>query len=262
VRHDRRGCGLSDWDVPPVGFTDWVTDLEAVVAAHGGDRFALLGVSDGAAVALAFAARHPERVSRLVLHGAWGRPGARTTWGQPADTTFDDLREAATSAPVAARMRQVEDQVDLAPLLGRVRCPTLLLHAERDPEVPLAEAAWLAAQLADARLVPLDSDRHLPRASEAAWSQWLREVRGFLPGEPDGSSPLATLTPREREVLDLLAQGRDNATIADTLGLGIKTVRNHVSNVYRKLHTGTRERTAACARDAGFGRTFRPGTWV
>jgi DNA-binding CsgD family transcriptional regulator len=156
-------------------------------------------------------------------------------------------------------MRKIEDAVDLTAVLDRVRCPTLLLHAARDPEVPVAEAEWLVSRLFDARLVPLDSDHHLPQASEAAWPRWLREVRGFLPREPDASSPLATLTARETEVVDLLTQGRDNTAIAEALGLGMKTVRNHVSNVYRKLGTGTRERTAVLAHDAGLGRTFRPG---
>lgn len=259
VRHDRRGCGLSAWDVTAPTLADWVTDLEAVVEAHGLERFAMLGISDGAAVALAFAARHPQRVSRLVLHGAWVRPGVRSPRMAEADG-LADLREAATSAPMAERMRKIEDAVDLTPLLDRVRCPTLLLHAAGDPEVPLTEAEWLVSRLFDARLVPLGSSHHLPQASEAAWPQWLREVRGFLPQEPDASSPLATLTERETAVVDLLTQGRDNTAIAQALGLGMKTVRNHVSNIYRKLGTGNRERTALLAYDAGLGRTFRPGS--
>jgi DNA-binding NarL/FixJ family response regulator len=126
--------------------------------------------------------------------------------------------------------------------------------------VPLAEAEWLVSRLFDARLVPLASAHHLPQASEVAWPQWLREVRSFLPREPDTSSPLARLTARETEVVDLLTQGRDNTAIAQALGLGMKTVRNHVSNVYRKLGTGNRQRTALLACDAGLGRTFRPGS--
>ena len=257
VRHDRRGCGLSDWDVPPARFDDWVDDLAAVVEATGHERFALFGVSDGAAVALAYAARHPTRVSHLVLHGAWARPGVRCSWPGRADPALDDLREVATTAANARHMQQVEAGVDLDDLATRVRCPPLLLHAIDDPEVPLAEAARLAACLPDARLVTLPGMHHLPLADEAAWSLWLREVRAFLPREPDARSPMAALSARERDVLDLLARGCDNPAIAETLGLGEKTVRNHVSNVYRKLGTGNRVRTAQCAREAGLGATFR-----
>ena len=259
VRHDRRGCGLSAWDVPPPRFDDWVTDLEALADGLELDRFVLLGVSDGAAVALAYAARHPTRVSRLVLHGAWARPDVRCTWPSRAEPALDDLREVATTAAMARRMHQVERAVDLTPVLDAVRCPTLLLHAQDDPEVPLAEAEHLAGRLRDARLVALPGIHHLPQAHEAAWPLWLREVRDFLPREPDAWSPLAALTPRERDVADLIAQGRENPGIAEALGLGMKTVRNHVSNVYRKLGTGNRVRTAQCARDAGLGATFRPG---
>jgi len=259
VRHDRRGCGLSTRNVAVVSLDAWVTDLEAVVAARGLDRFPLLGISEGALVALAYAARHPQRVSRLVLHGAWGRPGARAGCAVPDGDGMADLQELAVSPALSSRMREVEDAADLAPVLGRVMCPTLLLHAAADPRVPIAEARWLADQLRDARVVGLDSDNHLLQPSEPAWDQWLSEVRRFLPGEPDASSPMARLTAREREILDLLAQGRDNPTIASILNLGAKTVRNHVSNLYRKLGSATRGQAVASARDAGFGCTFRPG---
>lgn len=262
VRHDRRGCGLSDWDVPGVSLDGWVADLEAVVTARGLDRFPLLGVSDGALVALAYAARHPGRVSRLVLHGAWARNGGRVACLFPAGHGAADLREVATSTALSARMRKVEDAVDLTAQLDRVTCPTLLLHATDDPEVPVAEALWLAARLHDAHLVTLDSANHLLQPNEAAWDRWLLEVRRFLPREPEGSSPFARLTARELDIVDLLAQGRDNAAIARVLDLGIKTVRNHVSNLYRKLGTANRGRTVAIAREAGFGRTFRPGPGV
>jgi len=259
VRHDRRGCGLSERDVAAVSLDGWVADLEAVVAARGLDRFPLLGVSEGALVALAYAARHPHRVNRLVLHGAWARPGARAACPFPGGHGAADLRELAVSAALSSRIREVEDGVDLAPLLDRVTCPTLLLHATADPEVPIAEARWLAGQLSDAQVVALDSANHMLQPSEPAWDHWLSEVRRFLPREPDVSSPVARLTAREREILDLLAQGRDNPTIASTLNLGTKTVRNHVSNLYRKLGSATRRQAMASAREAGFGRTFRPG---
>jgi pimeloyl-ACP methyl ester carboxylesterase len=73
IRYDERGCGLSDWDAPDFTFDDWVADLESVVEALGLERFPLLGVSQGGAVAVAYAARHPERVSHLVLCSAYTR---------------------------------------------------------------------------------------------------------------------------------------------------------------------------------------------
>ena len=95
VRYDERGCGMSDWNVDHFRFDDWVDDLELVVDAAGLDRFPLLGVSQGAAVAVAFAARHPERVSRLILAGAYGRGRLVRA------TTEEQRREAALDLEVA-----------------------------------------------------------------------------------------------------------------------------------------------------------------
>jgi pimeloyl-ACP methyl ester carboxylesterase len=82
IRYDERGCGLSDWNVADQSFDAWLRDLEMVVEANGLDRFALLGISQGAAVAIAYAVAHPERVTHLVLHGGYARGRTRppTCW--------------------------------------------------------------------------------------------------------------------------------------------------------------------------------------
>ena len=95
LRYDERGCGLSDLDADEFSIDAWVRDLAAVVDAAGLDRFPLLGISQGAAVAIEFAARHPERVSKLVLYGAWQR-------GRPARPVAEQKREASLMLELAA----------------------------------------------------------------------------------------------------------------------------------------------------------------
>ena len=73
VRYDERGCGLSDWNVEDLSFEAWLRDLELVVDATGLERFPLLGISQGASIAIAYAVKYPERVSHLVLHGGYAR---------------------------------------------------------------------------------------------------------------------------------------------------------------------------------------------
>jgi pimeloyl-ACP methyl ester carboxylesterase/DNA-binding CsgD family transcriptional regulator len=218
LRYDSRGCGLSDMLHAAAGLEYWLQDLQTVVQAAGSARFALLGISQGAAVALAYAARHPERVSRLVLHGGWacGRlvrePSAAAAeeahtlvrlaeigWGR-ADAAFRQLfttqlipkasrqqqaqfnemqRQAARPEQAAALMRAC-DRLDVSTLLAHVRCPVLVLHSRHDRRVPLDEGRRLAAALPDAEFVSLDSSNHLLVDTEPAWSRWLTHVQEFL----------------------------------------------------------------------------------
>jgi pimeloyl-ACP methyl ester carboxylesterase/DNA-binding winged helix-turn-helix (wHTH) protein len=218
IRYDERGCGLSDWDVERFRFSDWVDDLEQVVDTVGLDRFPLLGVSQGAAVAIAFAVRHPERVSRLVLWGGYGRGRlvrsstpeerreaaldlelARVGWGRddatfrqvftsqflPTGTReqwdlFNELQRRTTSPDNAVRFLEVFAEIDVTELATEVRCPTLILHARDDLRVPLASARELAALIPASRLVPLNSPNHILTADEPAWPLFLGEVARFL----------------------------------------------------------------------------------
>jgi pimeloyl-ACP methyl ester carboxylesterase/DNA-binding CsgD family transcriptional regulator len=292
VRYDERGCGLSDWNVADLSFEAWVHDLETVVDKLGIERFPLLGISQGASIAVAFAVRYPERVSHLILYGGYGRGRLRRAvtpdqrdeaemmnrlaelgWGQenPAFrqffTTqfipggspeqhlwFNELERISTSPRNAGRFMRVFNDIDVVADLPRVSCPTLVLHATCDARVAFDEGRLIAGLIPGARLVPIESKNHLLLESEPGWQRWLDEVRRFLPTMRQADAEFAALTPRELDLLELLAQGRDNAQIAAYLGLSGKTVRNHITSIFAKLEVDNRARAVVVARDAGFGR--------
>ncbi|MSO46130.1 MAG: alpha/beta fold hydrolase [Acidobacteria bacterium] len=205
VRWDERGCGLSDWNVEDLSIEAWVRDQEAVIDAAGLDRFVLLGISQGGAVAAAYAARHPERVSHLVLCGAYSRGArhrgdprdmeARTAflnltrlgWGQnnPAFrqlfTTrfipdagpdemqwFNDLQRLSTSPENAVRLMDAFSRVDVRPVLGDITVPTIVFHSQHDGVVPFDEGRLLTAGIRGSTFVPLPSRNHLLLEREPA----------------------------------------------------------------------------------------------
>lgn len=281
VRYDERGFGLSEWDVADFSLERRLADLETLVEATGLDRFAVLGMSGGAPVALAYAHAHPERVSRMVLYGGMATGGLqqgddaaeeaflamiRAGWARP-DPLFrrvftssfipganeeqmrwmDELQRTSTNTENAVCSRIARHQVDVAPLLAEVVVPTLVLHAEGDRVAP----DWgpkLAAEIPDARLVMLESANHVLLAEEPAWPVFRQEVAAFL-GEERGAVPVSNLSAREREILLLAADGLDNAAIAGELTLSVRTVERHFQNVYLKLGlSGRTARAAAVAR--------------
>jgi pimeloyl-ACP methyl ester carboxylesterase/DNA-binding CsgD family transcriptional regulator len=292
IRYDERGCGLSDWDVEDLSFEAWVQDLETVAQATGLSRFPLLGSSQGAPIAIAYAVRHPEHVSRLVLHGAYARgflkrnptPEKREEaetmiklaeigWGKenPAfrqffttlfipDGTpeqhkwFNELERVSTSPQVAARFFRVLNEIDVSGIVPQVACPTLVSHSRQDARVPFEEGRLVASLIPGARFVPLESRNHIVLDHEGEWKRWVGEMLAFLADGPV-SGAFAALTPRERELVGLIAQGLDNAQCAARLGMSDKTVRNHVAHLYSKLEIENRARLIVLARDAGFGRT-------
>ncbi|HSR42879.1 MAG TPA: alpha/beta fold hydrolase, partial [Longimicrobiales bacterium] len=195
----------------------WVEDLEAVVDAAGLERFPVLGIPQGGPVGIAFAARHPERVSRLVLYGSymvgwkqrgspefrrreeallqlisdgWGRenPAFRQVFtsmflpeGTPEQMEwFNELQRRTASPEVAARLEEEFGGIDVRDLLGEVRCPVLVLHARHDEVIPFDAGRDLAAGIPDARFVPLESQNHVLLEDEPAWARFLEEVRSFL----------------------------------------------------------------------------------
>lgn len=218
VRYDERGCGLSDWHVPDFDLDTWVDDLELVVDAVGLEKFPLLGVSQGGAVAIAYAVRHPERVTRMVLAGAYSRgrlARARTRqeheeaeldlqlgrhgWRHDNPTfrqvfacqflpdadrahwdAFTDLIKATTSTRNIVRFLEVFARLDVSALAPKVRCPSLILHSRGDLRVPREQAQDLAALLPDSRLRFLDSRNHILTEHEPAWPAFLAEVDDFL----------------------------------------------------------------------------------
>ena len=192
LRYDERGCGMSDWDVDRFDFDAWVEDLEVVVDSAGLDRFPLLGVSQGGAVAVAFAVRHPERVTRMVLYGSYARGRtlraesaragtrrldlelARVGWGATtrrsarcsrrsssptaAGADWDELNELqrrTTSPENAVRFLETFADIDVTGEAPKVRCPTLIVHARDDHRVPASAARELAALIPDSRFVLL-----------------------------------------------------------------------------------------------------------
>ena len=217
IRYDARGNGLSDWNVDDISFDSFVRDLETVVDAAGVERFALLGISQGCAISIAYAVRHPERVTHLVLYGGYARGRRnrgspeeieqeeamltlmRLGWGQenPAfrqiftsrfmpDAAmeqvqwFNDLQRMTTSPENAVRIREVTNYVDVTDLLAKVTVPTLVLHCRNEEVAPFDEGRRMAAMIPGARFVALEGRNHLILEDEPAWHRFLEEVRGFL----------------------------------------------------------------------------------
>ena len=283
VRYDERGCGLSDAEVGEPSVDTWVGDLEAVVDATGLERFALLGVSQGAGIAVAYAARHPERISDLVLYGGYARgrqqrgqreqeealvAAIRAGWATedpafrhlfsmlflphatPAQMAwYDELLRTTASAEAAVRLFEGRGAVDVAATAPRVDARTLVIHARGDRVVPVEEGRLLATLIPDARLVVLDSVNHILLADEPAWEQFVSALGEFLgpPGFPAPVTPAAELSPRELEVLELVAAGLTNEAIAERLSLSVRTVERHLSNVYAKLRLSGKAARAAAA---------------
>ena len=218
VRYDERGCGLSDWDVEDFSVEAWVQDLETVVDILGLKRFPLLGISHGGPIAIAYAIRHPEKVSHLILCGTYARGRyhrnltesqlemlemlfkmIKLGWGQnnpafrqvftshfiPEGTTeqmnwFNDLQRVTTSPDNAIKIRTGFSNIDVSDLASQVTTPTIILHAQDDAAVPFAEGRHLAALIPGARFVPLQGKNHLLLENEPAWPRFLDEVYNFV----------------------------------------------------------------------------------
>jgi pimeloyl-ACP methyl ester carboxylesterase len=223
VRYDQRGNGLSDWNVEDFSLDAFVGDLETVVGAVGLERFPLLGVSQGCRVAVAYAARHPDRVSHLVLYGGaargwkhrsqgarearaglqaliregWGRetPAFRQVFttlfmpgaGPEQAAWFNDLQRVSSSAENAFRLTEAYGDIDVTDLLARVRAPTLVMHATEDAMVPFEEGRRLAAGIPGARFAALEGRNHLLLDDEPAFARFLSETRAFLSVPRPGS---------------------------------------------------------------------------
>jgi pimeloyl-ACP methyl ester carboxylesterase/DNA-binding CsgD family transcriptional regulator len=218
IHADERGSGLSDWEVADVSFEAWVRDLEAVADAVGLQRFPLFAMSQACPVAVAYAARHPERVSRMVFLGGYARGWLkrdlspekaeeekliislmRLGWGRenPAfrqvfamqlfpEATTDELRALETQMRIsvspenAVRLESEMHQVDVRAEARQVTAPTLVLHAHGDEGVPFEEGRLLASLIPRAQFVALDSRNHLVTQQEPAWAQLTEALRSFL----------------------------------------------------------------------------------
>jgi pimeloyl-ACP methyl ester carboxylesterase/DNA-binding winged helix-turn-helix (wHTH) protein len=217
VRYDERGNGLSDWDADDISFDGFVRDLECVVDASGLERFPLFGLSGGAAVGIAYAARNPGRVTHLVLLGAfargrrrrgsqkeieeadalrtlmrvgwgWENPAFRQVFtskfipgGNPEQMQWmNDLQRATTCPENAVRRREAMNDIDLTDLLARIEVPTLVLHCRDDAVVPFDEGRLVAAVIPGSRFVELEGQNHFILDGDPGRQRLLDEVRGFL----------------------------------------------------------------------------------
>jgi DNA-binding winged helix-turn-helix (wHTH) protein/pimeloyl-ACP methyl ester carboxylesterase len=216
VRYDQRGCGLSDWDLSDLAFERFIEDLEAVVDASGHERFVLYATSQGVPVAVEYAARHPERVSHLVILGGyatgrlvrsnaaeveqgeailkliehgWGVSGspflqAFTTMYIPGGNreqvdSLVELQRLTTSSANAVAIRRAVDSFQVADRLDRVAVKTLVVHAANDGVHPVAQGRELAAGIAAAEFVLLDSENHAVLPQEPAWERFFGELQRF-----------------------------------------------------------------------------------
>ena len=218
ICYDERGSGLSDWNAENVSFEAWVRDLEAVVEAAGLRRFPLFAMSQAGAVAVAYAARHPDQVSRLILHGAYARGWLkrdlteeqieeeklmislmRVGWGRenPAfrqvfamqlfpDAPPEQIRaleeqmRLSVSPKNAVRLESEMHRIDVRDLAQQITVPTLVSHSREDQAVPFEEGRLLASLIPRAQFVPLESKNHLLMEQEAAWPKFVAAVRSFL----------------------------------------------------------------------------------
>ena len=252
----------------------------------------------GSAAAIVYAADHAERISRLVVSGAHAHarlarnpPPAKVeetearlklyelgwssetpAYGQfftalhiPDGATeqmraYDDLLRRTTSPANAVNLVRSFQQTDIAASIMNVRCSTLVLHSRGDCIIPFDKGREVAALIPDAQFVALDSRNHILLGTEPAWSQMIAAVEEFLPDAAPRrpALPLDDLTAREREILELVAQGLDNGGIGRRLKISEKTVRNHVSTIMSKLGIANRSQTIVRARDAGLGRAITP----
>ena len=216
-RYDERGNGLSDWNIQDFSFEAWVRDFEQLIETIQLDKFALFGISQGGAVAISYAARHPERVSKLVLCGSfargwtlrnipgeierrnalltlvklgWGKdnPAFRQLWTtlfmpnatpEQADW-FNELQRVTTSPDNAVELMMAAGKINVVDLLPRVQCPTLVLHGREDAAIPISEGRLLAARIPGARFVELPTCNHLVVPPEPSWGLFLQELGKFL----------------------------------------------------------------------------------
>lgn len=225
LRYDPRGCGLSDWSDERLTFEYFVRDLGAVVDAAGLERFPVIGLSQGAAIAIEYAVRNPGRVSHLILYGGYAqgwalrgeesrREGAALTemirigWGRdnPAFRRlfaslfvpeaseeqaewFGELMHRTTRPELAARILETLGVIDVTTRLAEVRAPTLVIHARDDARCPFDQGRMLAAGIPGARFVALESRNHILLEEEPAWPRFQAAVAEFLGHEEPAAGP-------------------------------------------------------------------------
>ncbi len=272
LRFDRLGCGLSERTPVAPSLESELDVIAAVLAAVGVDHADMMGSSLGAPVLLAWAARHPGSVDRLVLYGGWAR-GADVAppdvqehvvglvaghWGLGTDVLTDIFapdasagtraalsayQRQASSAETAAALLRLCYRIDVTASLAQVRAPSLVLHREHDRAAPLEQARLIAATLPRAHLQVLPGRSHMPHIGDTR--PLVAAIRGFLglSALPDAASP--ALTARQREVAALVAEGLTNREIGSRLGIEERSAEGHLERIRARL--GVRSRTQIAA---------------
>ena len=233
VTYDTRGCGLSDRRATDISLDAWLQDLETVVETLGVDKFSLLGISCGGAVAVAYAAKHPERVEKLIVFGGYatsyfstGNPDpkiaeeaetllkvAELGWGtggqafrqvfvskfmpeasQDQRQAFDEYQRLTATPEMAARCLRAMFNINVKVAAQQVSCPTLVFHARGDQLINYEQGRKLAARIPGACFVPIESTNHVPFAGEACWTMLASEMKNFLGVDGDVVSDAASST--------------------------------------------------------------------
>jgi len=250
IRYDERGNGMSDWDTPELSLDAFVDDLESVVDAAGVEQFDLLGISQGAAVAIAYSLRHPGRIRKMILYGGYARGWAHrlsgddlvrreamvtlagTGWGSdnPAyrqlfttvyipDASpeqmdwFNELQRRSASPENAVKLQRVLSQFDVTDLLARVTVPTLVIHARDDQAVPFSSGEELAKGIPGAQFVALAGRNHILLEDEPGWQDFVYAARQFLAGDEHGKTTATRIADTPQDVRGT-AEGPDGAKIA------------------------------------------------
>ncbi len=239
IRYDERGCGLSDWYTRDYSFETWVQDLEAVVNSENLETFFLFGQSQGSTVAIAYAARHPEKIKKLILFGGYARGWLhrdlnekekqveqllidmiKLGWGkdnpafrdffssqimpgasQEKINAFNEMMKISTEPEVAALLEREMHLTNVVEEAPLVKCPTLILHSNEDASIPFLEGKILNDLIPGSRLVRLESNNHIIQENEPAWSVFWDEVYRFLEVDKDFSTSTKTKQKKPERML-------------------------------------------------------------
>jgi pimeloyl-ACP methyl ester carboxylesterase/DNA-binding CsgD family transcriptional regulator len=290
ITYDTRGCGLSDRAVQDVSLDTWVRDLEAVVDSLKLERFPLLGISCGGATAVAYAAKHPERVSHLILFGAYATSFfstdkidpivaetadtmlkvARLGWGTGGSAfrqvfvskfmphasleqqrSFDEYQRLTATPEMAVQCLQAMFAINIKAQAAQVQCPTLVFHAKGDQLIHFHQGRKLASLIPSARFIPIESDNHVPFGVEACWGHITQEIRSFLGDAKPPNAPGSKLTARQTQVLQQVAAGHTDKKIAKQLDLSPRTIEMHVAAAMKTLASTTRAEAVHAATQQG-----------
>ena len=297
LRYDERGHGLSPCDMGNDDLATRVRDLGSVVDSAGLDRFAIFAAHMGGPLGIAYSALHSERVTQLILMSTFASGPAlsgrsareafffakliQEGWGRRSRTRrilstgilpgaseetlawLDDAQPALGSREALAASYWNQATADASPRFPQVVTPTLVIHAHDDMFVEFAEARRVAKAIPHSRLMSFADGGNVMPEHGLNWQLAVQNVASLVSAhptsEPSTHARIADLSPRERQVLELLASGRSNAQIAATEYLSVRTVERHVSNIYKKLHlTGSTSRTRAVALYVRHGGVISP----